>query len=232
MGTDMHLMVEVDQGEGWKPLMDAPAALKCPRNYAMFAILADVRNGAGRHEKVWMEEHPHTHTDEDGVDHEVMIPGYWYDIEDGGHERLVPISEPRGIPEDASPEWRANVIVWEHRSNSVDTTWLTPDEILSGDWDQILIRYGMILEADYIELQETGKTPTMHAGGAGGDGLLIVSEAEYEEGKRGEHTTLVNATWTEGPVRTSIPGFLEMVRSIVDEKADSTKVRFMLLFES
>lgn len=228
MGTDMHVMIEVKHGdEPWKPIGGAPQAFAAPRNYAMFSVLADVRNGAGRHEKVWQEPHVHEH---DG--HKVDIPGWWYDPEDGGHEKLAFISEPRGVPEDASVAWLANVLMWEVKSSTVDTTWFTPQELLEGPWDQRVIRYGLISEADYITLLETGKTPQTHAAGAAGEGVRIVSEQEYGEGIRGEHMTMVNATWVEPSVREMVAGFLEMVEEIESSKPSESKVRFMVLFES
>jgi hypothetical protein len=230
MGTDMHMMVEISQdGEPWRLLMPMPIAHKCPRNYAMFALLADVRNSAGRIPAVWMEEHQHT---DEASGREFTIPGHWYDVEDGGQERIIPIDAPRGVPDDATLEWQANVLIWQQKSNSVETTWLTAEEILGANWDQVVIRKGIVMEADYIELTETGKTPDMHVGGFGGEGALEVSEEEYAEGKRGERATLVRAHWTEGPLRAMVPGFLTMVQGIVESKGDSTKVRFMLLFES
>lgn len=230
MGTDMHIMVEVNRnGEGWRPYSTTPLAMKTPRHYPLFSVLADVRNLAGRHEKVWQDEHEH----ELESGEKITVPGYWYDVEDGGHERLTPISEPRGIPDDASPEWRANVLVWQMKSNCVDVTWVTPSEILAADWDQVLIRYGVVSEAEYIELTETGKPPHTHAADAGGPGMTIVSEEEYAEGKRGEDTTMVRAVWSEGPLRNAIQGsFFRMVKEIQEQETDSTKVRFMLLFES
>lgn len=230
MGTDMHMMVEIQQEDEteWRLLMGTPMAHKCPRNYAMFAVLADVRNGSGRIPPVWMEEHEHT-TD-DGQ--QVTIPGHWYDVEDGGMERLIPIDAPRGVPDDATLEWQANVAIWQHKSNSVEATWLTAEEILEANWDQMIIRHGLVRESDYIELTETGKGPSAQIGGFGGEGAIEVSEEEYAEGKRGEHYTLVRTTWTDGLLSDQIPGFLKMVQGIVESKADSTKVRFMLLFES
>jgi hypothetical protein len=229
MRTDMHLMVEIQhENEAWKPLMESPQAIKCPRIYPMFAILADVRNSAGRFEKVWME--PHEHETEDGQ--KVTVPGHWYDMENGGFDKLKPIDTPRGVPDDATLEWQANVLIWQGRSNAVETTWLTPEEILAADWDQMLIHHGLVMESDYIEFLETGKTPNRHVAGGAGDGLRTVTEEEYADGERGEHMTLVDAQWAEGPVRDKIPGFLTMVEGMLEHKRDSTKVRFMLLFES
>jgi hypothetical protein len=235
MGTDLHLLVEVSHdGKPWKPLLNIATAMKAPRNYEIFSILADVRNGAGRHEPVWMEPREVPHPEKHGE--MIAVPGFWYDVEDGGHERLVPISTPRGIPDDATVEWRASVLMWTARSELVDVSWVTPEEVLSADWDQVVIRHAVVPEEQYKKFVEEGKSPTQYGDRQTfSDDFLIVSEAEYREGKRGEHATAVEFSWSEGPVRNAAQSFLEMMEEMADitrKSEGSSKVRFMLLFES
>lgn len=68
MGTDIHLMLQVKQGGNWLDI-EPCAGWSRPRNYDLFAILANIRNGSG-----------------------------FAGVPTG--EGFVPISEPRGIPQD------------------------------------------------------------------------------------------------------------------------------------
>lgn len=230
MGTDIHALIEVQhEGKEWKPLKGIGMPQKGPRDYVLFSILADSRNHGGRHEPRWQE--PQTIRDSTGEEHE--IPGWWYKPDDGGHDRLEPISEPRGVPEDASLIWKAYVEMWKARGASIDVTWLTPREILDGPWDQDVYSYGVLTEDLYLKLRDEGEIPDIHPAAAGGPGVRTVTEIEYEAGERGENVTCVSTRWKSGKARDLIGNFLEVaeeLQGIVD--GSTTKVRFMLLFES
>jgi hypothetical protein len=113
MGTDIHLYVETRKDGVWYlPTEPNPWHEKYPedkderptrpvdggydsRNYSLFAILADVRNGR------------------------------W------GEAPTRPISEPRGVPDDASEAYRAESgDDWGH-----SYSWFTLTELLAHDWD-------------------------------------------------------------------------------------------------
>lgn len=229
MGTDLHLLPEVRHAGGeWHPILNRKEPFTSPRDYSLFAILSDVRNGANWGTRTWQE--PRIVTTPDGKEHD--IPGFWYDTDDGGHERLVPISTPRGLPESPTPEWLANVLFWKSKSDDVIVSWLTLEEILAGPWDQVLIRRGLIDSEDYEKLLNDGTLPTVWSDQVGGSGLRIVSEEEYQAGFRGETTTVVDAQWTAGPMREVHASFLEMLQDISDTAPSSSSLRFMLLFES
>jgi hypothetical protein len=230
MGTDIHALIEVQhEGKDWAPLRGAGMPQQGPRDYVLFSILADSRNHGGRHEPRWQE--PQTITDSTGQDHE--IPGWWYAPDDGGHDRLEPISLPRGVPDDATLIWKAYVEMWKARGASIDVTWLTPSEILSADWDQEVYSYGVLPEQEYLKLRDEGVIPDLHPANAGGPGVRVVNEVEYAAGERGEQVTCVSARWKSGKARDLIGNFLEVAQELVDiENAGTSKVRFMLLFES
>ena len=71
------------------------------RNYALYSILADVRNGYG-------------------------FAGVFTGM------GFTPIAPPRGVPEDASPEYRAEVAAWGGDGHS--HSWLTLKELQAYDW--------------------------------------------------------------------------------------------------
>jgi hypothetical protein len=199
-----------------------------PRDYVLFSLLGDSRNHGGRHDPTWQE--PRTVVDDEGNEHEV--PGWWYEPDDGGHDRIEPISLPRGVPDDASVTWQAFVAMWEARGASIDVTWLTTEEIVSADWDQVVYSYGVLPEEDYLKLRDEGIIPKLHPMAAGGPGVRTVNEVEYAAGERGEQITCVSARWRSGTVREITGTFLPMVLDIHEGIPDGSKVRFMLLFES
>jgi len=229
MGTDVHMLVEVShRGEPWHPLNGMGMPQKGPRDYPLFALLGDSRNHGGRHEPRWQE--PMTVKDSEGGEHEV--PGWWYAPDDGGFDRIEPISAPRGVPEDATVVWQAFVLLWQTKCDSVDVTWLTLDDIENADWDQVVYSYGVLPEENYLELRDHGKKPDFHPAAAGGDGVLVVDEVQYAAGQRGEHATCVKCRWKSGTIRDLSGNFLDVLSGISEHIPDGTKVRFMLLFES
>lgn len=88
--------------EDWDNREVAPIAGYSGRNYGLFAILADVRNGRG-----------------------------FAGVKIG--EPTKPIDEPRGVPEDASPEYVAEVETWGGDGHS--HSWFTLAELMAYDWD-------------------------------------------------------------------------------------------------
>lgn len=229
MGTDLHALVEVSIGGApWRPLRGTGMPMMGPRDYVLFSLLGDSRNHAGRHEPVWQK--PRKVKDSEGTEHE--IPGWWYAPDDGGHDRLEPISTPRGVPDDATLIWKGFVAMWEARGASLDVTWLTPEDITGGDWDQIVYQYGVLMEPDYLKLRDEGVIPTAHPANAGGPGLRVVNEIEYAAGERGENTTCISARWKAGTIREISGNFLDMVQEVQDTIPDASRLRFMLLFES
>jgi hypothetical protein len=223
-------MVEVSHnGEPWRPIGGGMNVYQAPRDYAQFSVLAGVCNRAGRHEPVWQEPHMHEVPDREPVE----VPGFWYDLDDGGHEPLIPIDMPRGVPDDASIPWKAFVAIWEAKGAIVDTTYLSLEEILAGLWDQPVIRNAQLTEQDYLAFVNDQVMPTTWAGQVGGPGHRSVTEAEYGEGLRGESSTSVLATWRDGTVRDSgaTSTMLSLVQELESSRPEVSRLRFMLLFE-
>lgn len=125
MGTDIHMLVERKVDGNWE---SADKWSKCEytgkqvvaygdqifkdRNYALFSILAGVRNG------------------------------YGFAGTDTGDE-VTPISEPRGVPDDISPDG-AEMWIGDHSHS-----WLTLAEIMAYDWTQTATRRGVVTASQY-----------------------------------------------------------------------------------
>jgi len=235
MGTDITMMVEGFAGGAWRPLnrrdmwpderreklFRVPVLL---RNYELFSILADVRNHSGRGSKsMRMLTDPDT-----GREFE-----WEYDTDDGGHDPLIPISAPKGIPDDATEDWREFLAEGERRKMVFhDHSFLTIGELRSGQWDQVVYRQAILTEEEYLALTLVGIKPTQLARGAGGEGVRVVNEVEYAAGIRGESTTAVDARWREGPLTECTPTFqimmdaMDMAAKEVLEGPESIRVLF------
>lgn len=131
MGCDIHIWAEVRENGKWK--MKGPVDLN--RNYNLFAILANVRNGRG-----------------------------FAGIKTG--EGFNPISDPKGVPDDASPEYKEKVSDWDGDGHS--HSFHTLKELQSFDWGQITMLRGTLSIEEYKEVRETGRKPRSYSGSVWG----------------------------------------------------------------
>jgi hypothetical protein len=178
MGCDIHAWVETRKSDGswtmvkerifptpyWKegdevrdetfedgstyyrgPMTEDPYSF---RNYNLFAILADVRNGRGF----------------------AGIPtGTGFD----------PIASPRGIPEDASPEYLHEVNEWDGDGHS--HSWFTLTELQAYPWDaKKSTLYGVFSEGEYIQSLRTGKRES-YFGDVTGERVIVLTPDGYVE---------------------------------------------------
>lgn len=156
MGCDIHFYVEkkIDgvwqmQGklvddDGWKHV-NGPSFYDV-RNYNLFAILADVRNGRG-----------------------------FAGIKTG--EGFNPISDPRGVPEDASDEYKQLVDCWgvDGHSHSHHTL----RQLLDYDWTQTTGLQGWCSMAEYLPWAARGgkfTVPESYCGGISGPEIEHLSD--------------------------------------------------------
>jgi hypothetical protein len=91
---------------------------------------------------------------------------------------FVPIAEPRGVPEDATQEWKAYVEDWKYDMHS--QSWLTLADFDSYDWNRDSIKEGVISLAEYKELRGTNKSPESWSGWTSGPNILVLSQAQVD----------------------------------------------------
>lgn len=94
---------------------------------------------------------------------------------------LVPISEPKGLPEDGSPEALASSQEWGMDGHS--HSWLTAAELNAYNWDQNISREGWVGVEQFKEYMEKGQ-PSAWSGGVGGGGVRHVSNRDMKDGIR------------------------------------------------
>lgn len=173
MGTDIHMFVEVRNAEGvWEkvgkifdnPYYDPSRETKtwedgyvtnAPKtdepyegsNYALFALLADVRNGYGF----------------------AGTPTF---------KPVIPLFPGRGVPSDASPEYRAMVEEdWGH-----DYSYATLAELQAVNWNEVATfeRVGYLDTDEYERIRDTDLTPDTWCGDASGPFVQKITAEVYE----------------------------------------------------
>jgi hypothetical protein len=151
MGCDIHFYVERREGGRWVSAdewttedgenhVDYKKAYYHNRNYNLFSILADVRNGRG-----------------------------FAGCKTG--EGFNPISEPRGIPDDASPEYRAAAESYGEDGHS--HSFLTVAEIMAFDWTQTTKLQGVVTPQGWAQWKLSG-SPREWSGDVMGHGVTKV----------------------------------------------------------
>ena len=169
MGCDIHFYVEkrnaesgkwelvdelVREGEGDESWVstDYHKSFYNGRNYNLFAILADVRNGRG-----------------------------FAGIKTG--EGFNPISDPRGVPEDASEGYKELVECWDGDGHS--HSFHTIRQLLDYDWTQATQLQGWTNLAEWERWSEwnrkQGHGPRSYCGGVSGPNIKHVEPEEMDE---------------------------------------------------
>lgn len=165
MGCDIHLYVErrvngawescdywvpdEDAEEGESPRLVIPCEKRFykGRNYNLFAILADVRNGRG-----------------------------FAGVRTG--DGLNPICEAKGMPDDASPNVKAECESWDCDGHS--HSWHTIADLLAYDWTQETRICGYIDAPTFFQwdgwARKNGESPDRWCGDVRGPDIKHVSE--------------------------------------------------------
>lgn len=160
MGCDIHLYVEKRENGQWVSAdkweeedgemhVNYYARFYTGRNYNLFAILADVRNGRG-----------------------------FAGIKTG--EGFNPIADPRGVPDDASENYKATVEHWGCDGHS--HSHFTVAELMAYDWTQVSRLQGWVDIHNFEEFERWRKSrqesPEEYSGGISGGAIQHISNEE------------------------------------------------------
>lgn len=234
MGCDIHLYVEkrvdgkwIAQGDftrddveedGTGGYISGGRDFYSGRNYDLFAILADVRNGRG-----------------------------FAGVKTG--EGFNPIAEPRGIPVDASDEYKAIAENWGEDGHS--HSHFTVRELLDYDWTQETGKQGWLDMAEWERWtrwdRSQGRGPDSYCGFVSGGAVKHITADEADALFKGvdwsqretvakEHPyTYAEATWGT-PYYRAAGSFLEETMSKLLKLAGGTKgiddVRIVFFFDN
>ena len=175
MGCDIHIFAEKKVHNNWvkignvfpnsyydpnecvseynSELTDSPYQ---GRNYDLFSVLADVRNGRG-----------------------------FAGVKTG--EGFVPISAPKGLPEDISQEVKVLSDDWGDDGHS--HSFFTLEELQSYDWNQITVRQGVITYNEFDKLKtDSNSQPSSWCGWISGNRVVVLEEDEISPEKIQELT--------------------------------------------
>lgn len=95
------------------------------------------------------------------------------------YNEIVPLSEPRGIPTDASQEYLAEVNNWGVDGHS--PSYFTIKELQSADLDQRVVSGGVLDLDTYVNLKTNGTVPTSYSRAVSGPNCFTLSEEEADE---------------------------------------------------
>lgn len=92
---------------------------------------------------------------------------------------FVPISQPKGLPEDISPEVKYQSNIWDGDGHS--HSYLTIQEILSYNWTQTVNLKGFVSALSYFETMRLKSPPDAYCEFVGGNDVQIIKNSEMEE---------------------------------------------------
>lgn len=98
------------------------------------------------------------------------------------------ISDPKGVPEDATPEWKAEVDRWDSDMHS--HSYLSVEDFDNFDWNQTTKKFGVITLDEYKALRGSGKSPDSWCGSVGGGNTVTVDEESADRILNGETVVL------------------------------------------
>jgi hypothetical protein len=226
MGCDIHLYVEQRKNGEWLAadtfvVEDEYRTTVSPsysgRNYNLFAMLADVRNGRG-----------------------------FAGVKTGNG--FAPIAEPRGVPDDASVEYKSQVAQWEGDGHSHSHHTLR--QLLDYDWTQTTTLSGWCNALEWMKWslykRGEGHGPDSYSGSVSGgsvkhttaaemDALLApAAKASYQEREALAEQflhTYAHAEWSEpyyraagGFLSETIPRLLKLAGGV--DGADDVRIVF------
>ena len=94
------------------------------------------------------------------------------------YEGIVPLAQPRGLPEDVSLYVKKEHDEWGCDGHSA--SWFTVDELIAYDWDRVDIHSGIVTPAEYREFKDKGR-PRSWCGDVFGRNVVIVDNATMDK---------------------------------------------------
>lgn len=158
MGCDIHLYVEKREDSRWVTCDSWETDPKYPEDRPTVP-----------YEKMWYRDR---HYDLFSILADVRNGRGFAGVKTG--QGFVPILQPRGIPEDACPEYLSEVEGYGLDVHS--HSWLTLREILQYDWQQTSRKTGIVSASGLEEWRRCGR-PTSYSGGIWGQGVVIFEAA-------------------------------------------------------
>ncbi len=156
--------------------------------------------------------------------------GYGFAGIDTG-DPLIPIAEPRGLPDDVSSAIQETADAFGDDGHS--HSYLTLAELRDYNWDKPLTSRGCVQLSDFKKLRP-GEPPKEWRGGVfgGNTRTISIAEAETYKPKPGQEV-YVNYQWVT-PLRDCCSGFLNHMLPILEKLSDgdAESVRIVFWFDN
>lgn len=167
------------------------------RNYRLFSVLADVRNGRG-----------------------------FAGIDTGN--AIEPISKPKGLPVDVSPEVRSVSEDWGCDGHS--HSYLTLSELKGYAWDKKMVNRGYVSLEGYRELKKEAK-PNCWCGDVGGQNVVKISPDMASDIKSGPtvKSYYVRMEW-EDSIKDYCRHFIEFMFPLLEKVANGKPDHVRIVF--
>lgn len=224
MGCDIHIVIQRQDADGWHevpyqkvyanigqtPVNGYPVEPEgfTARNYDLFAVLADVRNGRGfagiKMGDGWPSIAPNRGCPE-GFNPESVAPDPQY--------------------KDEGPRYMG-----DH-----SFTWISLDELKAFAWDSVVSKlYGCVTGAEYERLSAVGDAPDSYCGGTSGPGIRVYEPADYLAAKGSRSLVekpYVRMSWHES-ARAATYDWPGTIIPWLDSLADGKPLRLVIGFDS
>jgi hypothetical protein len=244
MGTDIHPVVQRRDNDAspWE-FVDIPknndyGNILDNRNYNVFAILANVRNGYGFAGVV-------TGSGFKPISDNRGLPEDFPPLIDECYARITPVDD------NASSDSTAIAISDEDYDDFYykdpnyvyfgdhSHTWVTLRELLEYDWDDLNVQAGVIVEAQYREWMKTEdyfhKMPPSYAGAISGPNMVTVTETEYvsalRAGTLNPQIRYVVSFARSMAIRDTVPQLVGRIIPWLESLGDPDNVRIVMGFD-
>lgn len=255
MGCDIHIYAETrkDSTSPWQQIIE-PVFKSCyhdpnepdegfnkkmtidpynGRNYDLFAILADVRNGRG-FAGVKTGEGFNIISEPKGIPMDIC--------EDVMSEYTVEVGEDYSFAQLQS--WvNRNKSEWIKFAHSVScpdwhsASWLALSELLTFDWDQFTMKRGTLSFEKYKSYKNSDSIPDDYSGSVWGGGTVTIDEDDADKILNGADSPAplnklyVNCHWPE-IYRSTCQWFLENTVEVLKTLGDPDNVRIVFWFDN
>lgn len=235
MGCDIHVHAEHQiMGPDRKPMWEMlerpeielyyyPDTMRAPamghywywgRNYNLFSMLADVRNGTkpGTTPPAWKS-----------------LFGGDLDAED---DWIEPISEPRGLPDDVTPAIKAESDEWGIDGHS--HSWFTLAELQSVDWERPITLRGWVNAREYLNWKAEG-SPNSWCAAVGGGGVRHLTHDQMDAALAAGDTdgAYAKVEWTRTWREAAGPDWFECLERLAKfTHDDGNDVRIIFWFDN
>lgn len=214
MGTDIHMFAEIRKADNWEKV-------------------GEIFKGWNHTpEKPTFSDEPYDcrHYDLFAILANVRNGSGFAGVKTG--EGFNPISDPRGMPDDASSEM---VNLWFHAGGHSES-YLSLKELLEYDWGQITMKQGYMPYTEWLESKISGEKPNSYSADVGGTLVVKFDENEInpdkidqliKEGKSVYIKTRWSVLYSEVAAH-----FFESAIPQLKELGDPENVRIVFWFDS